>query len=195
MSTTVELAKYWLELGAVALDTETTGLRDHHEIIEVGVVDRGGDVLLQDLVVPTRAIPSDATEVHGITNEYVVECGKIWAEVFTDLESIFESRPVVIFNDVFDMRMITQTCDFHGVHDLDHESIAVFDLMKLANRHLIDHAEWCTHNSRFKRLSLARCCELMGVEFKGQAHRAVSDASAAMDLLQAIANSKPSGLN
>ena len=66
-------AKAIVELGnLVVLDTETTGLDGHAEVIQIAVVDRSGAVLLDSLVKPTCPVPAEATAVHGISDSDLV---------------------------------------------------------------------------------------------------------------------------
>lgn len=53
----------------IILDTETTGLDNTAEIVEISVINDQGEVLLDTLIKPTKPIPGDATAIHGITNE------------------------------------------------------------------------------------------------------------------------------
>ena len=62
--------------------------------------------------------------------------------------------------------------------------------MELVNRHFIDHVLWDAEKSCFKRLSLARACEIAGIKYQGQAHRAIVDCHATLDLLKFIAFGK-----
>ena len=63
-------ASAWL-LNCAILDTETTGLYDDAEIVEISIIDENGGVLLDTLVKPLKPIPAEATAIHGITNEMV----------------------------------------------------------------------------------------------------------------------------
>src|SRR5690606_33823093 len=61
----------WNELkNVVILDTETTGLYDA-EIVEIAVIDLGGNILMNTLVRPKNPIPAEVTAIHGINNEMV----------------------------------------------------------------------------------------------------------------------------
>jgi hypothetical protein len=51
----------------VIFDTETTGFEDHDEIIQIGIVDHTGAVLLDQLIQPTQPILN--TQYHGITDD------------------------------------------------------------------------------------------------------------------------------
>ena len=61
----------------VVLDTETTGIGEGHRIIEIGCV----EVIERKLtgrhfhkyINPERDIDAEAAEVHGITNDWLIE--------------------------------------------------------------------------------------------------------------------------
>ncbi|BCC80200.1 MULTISPECIES: 3'-5' exonuclease [Bacillus] len=60
----------------LVLDTQTTGLGETDEIVEIAVTDLDGKTLLNTLVKPTVPISDDATMIHGITNK-MVEKGQL----------------------------------------------------------------------------------------------------------------------
>lgn len=41
------------------------------KIVEIAVIDLDGNVLINTLVDPNKAIPKEATEIHGIANKMV----------------------------------------------------------------------------------------------------------------------------
>jgi len=53
----------------LVLDTETTGLGDHAEIIEIGIINGSGETVMNTLVKPNTAVPATATAIHGITDD------------------------------------------------------------------------------------------------------------------------------
>jgi len=53
----------------LVLDTETTGLGDSAEIIEIGIINGSGEVVMNTLVKPSISIPATATAIHGITDD------------------------------------------------------------------------------------------------------------------------------
>lgn len=186
---TQQIAKQILELDPIILDTETTGLDDNDQIIEIAVITTSGQQLLNTLVKANKDSHPIALQTHGISREITDLKGKPWSDVLADLNAIFECHPMCAYNEVFDTRMIKQTCEAHKTEQPVHT--IKFDIMELANRHFIEHAIWCTKRSQFKRLSLAKCCELAGIKFQGSAHRAIVDCHATLDLLKYIANSQP----
>jgi DNA polymerase-3 subunit epsilon len=91
----------------VFLDTETTGLGAHAEIVDIAVIAADGRVLLDSLVRPVGPIPPEATLIHGITEELVARAPP-WRDLVTSLRDLLESRTVVVYNAEFDRAMVTR---------------------------------------------------------------------------------------
>ncbi|HFJ9374854.1 TPA: 3'-5' exonuclease [Bacillus nitratireducens] len=70
----------------VVLDTQTTGLSENDEIVEIAITDLDGKTLLNTLIKPTISISNDATTLHGITNETVAK-GQSWSDVYKGVQS------------------------------------------------------------------------------------------------------------
>ncbi len=64
-------ANQWLDNDYLFIDTETTGLGDDAEIVEICIIDSHGFIMLNTLIKPTKPIPDEAIAIHGITNEMV----------------------------------------------------------------------------------------------------------------------------
>jgi DNA polymerase III subunit epsilon len=111
------------------LDTETTGLDNRAEIVEIAILDSDGLTLLESLVRPTRRIPPDVIRIHGITNEHVFDA-PTWLELFPRVEEILRGRLVGIYNAEFDLRMFSQS---HLAHSqfFPHDLFQNFCIMKL----------------------------------------------------------------
>ena len=80
-------ARAWLEANALILDTETTGLGDDAEVVELAVIDCAGAVLLDTLVRPSGPVPAEAAAIHGITDAMLADA-PTWSEIharFCDL--------------------------------------------------------------------------------------------------------------
>lgn len=92
----------------VYLDTETTGLGGLDEIVEISIVDDDGCALVNTLVRPTQRMPLDVIRIHGITDE-MVRLSPLWRDVWPDAWEVMKSRPVVIYNASFDLRLIQQS--------------------------------------------------------------------------------------
>ena len=97
----------------VLLDTETTGLDDKAEIIQIGVTDCAGKPILDNILLkPVRSIPPAATKIHGITN-YMVEESLTFKQVWPQLLSILRNFEVVIYNAAYDTKLIKQTANLY----------------------------------------------------------------------------------
>ena len=80
-----QTAKLWLDSDPLFLDTETTGLHDDAEIVDVAVIDITGRSVLSTLVRPAGVIPVAATRIHGITPEMVAGAptmDMLWNELY-----------------------------------------------------------------------------------------------------------------
>ena len=97
------------------LDTETTGLDGTAEIIEIAVLDTSGRVLLDTLVRPQGPIPAEARAVHGISDAMVAGAPE-WADVYVELSAILHERSVVVYNAEFDLRLVQQMNQRHGIN-------------------------------------------------------------------------------
>lgn len=177
--------------GVVVLDTETTGLKSHDEIVEIALVSEQGG-LIDTLIIPTRPISAESTAIHGITTEDAMD-GAAYYPTIKRLKHLLKGVPVAIYNAVYDERLLEQTASFHHCESLNpilEESSGIVDVMEMANRYFSDWLVWDGEYgaSKFKRLSLARCCEIAGIEFQGKAHRARADAQATYELVAFMAN-------
>jgi len=92
----------------IVLDTETTGLdpKTGHRIIEVGCVElqerrlTGNNLHLY--LQPDREIDHQAIEVHGISNEFLVDKPR-FAEVAAELKAYLSGAELLIHNAPFDV--------------------------------------------------------------------------------------------
>lgn len=95
--------------GFVILDTETTGLDNLSEIVQIGLLRGDGVPLMDVLVKPRRPIPVVATRIHGITNEMVAAApgfDEVWP-MLAELLAIFPR--CIIYNADYDIRLLMQS--------------------------------------------------------------------------------------
>ncbi len=95
----------------IILDTETTGLEpgDGHRIIEIGCVEirnrRKSERMFHQYLNPHRRIDDGAFEVHGISNEFLVD-KPVFADIAQDLIDFIRDSEVIIHNAPFDIAFI-----------------------------------------------------------------------------------------
>ncbi|PDW01418.1 3'-5' exonuclease [Candidatus Chloroploca asiatica] len=93
---------------AVILDTETTGLDCHAEIVQIAIIDLKGGVLLDTLIRPSQPIPSAATAIHGITDDMVKDAPRL-LDILPLLRSLLDHHTVLIYNAEYDSRILSQS--------------------------------------------------------------------------------------
>lgn len=91
----------------LVLDTETTGLEDG-EVVQIAIIDKAGETLLDTLVKPKRPIPSDATEIHGITDEMCKDA-PTWIDLAPKIKTILDGKLLVVYNAVYDRKIMHRT--------------------------------------------------------------------------------------
>ena len=97
----------------VYLDTETTGLKESAEIIDIAVVTGSGAVLFNSLVKPDRPIPEESSRIHGIYDDQVVDAPR-WTEVSSWLATLLGDTRVVVYNADYDSTVINAACRKFG---------------------------------------------------------------------------------
>ena len=91
---------------AYIIDTETTGVGDDAEICDIAVIWlQTGDVLINTLIKPSQPIPEEATAVHGIANEDVVEA-PTFADIAEALRLFRDQGTMIAWNAPFDQSIV-----------------------------------------------------------------------------------------
>ena len=109
---TLETLAQWADSNYLILDTETTGLTDKSRIVEVAIIDKQGEVLLNTLVNPGRTpIQAAAAKIHGITRDDVRD-KPTFTELWPQLSAILDAHDLVLaYNADFDFRLMQQSLE------------------------------------------------------------------------------------
>ena len=180
----IQFAKEKILRKPLYLDTETTGLRDWDEIVEISILDHDGGVLYSSLVRPTQMISANAVAIHGITDEMVQDSPR-WINVWPEVETILKGREVAIYNADFDIRLIRQTHKIQGMQRarFSHE---FFCIMQLYAQY---HGDWNPSRRSYRWQSLENAGQQCGIPLPNT-HRAGDDAALARAILHHIARSQ-----
>ena len=174
-------------LRPVVLDTETTGLVDSSEVIEIGVIDHDGSVLLDTLVQPTIPVLAHAAAVHGI-GEAEVAAAATFPWILLQLAPVLAGRRVLAYGMVFDLRMLYQSA---RASDCLPEWLSV--RIEMADAGCVMelfaefHGEWKEHFKSYTWKKLTDAAALCGVEEVGRPHRAITDARLTLGVLRFMA--------
>ncbi len=92
----------------IILDTETTGIEPKagHRIIEIGCVEMINRRLTgnnyHQYIQPEREVPQEAIEIHGITNEFLID-KPLYRAISEDFFAFINGAELIIHNAAFDI--------------------------------------------------------------------------------------------
>jgi DNA polymerase III subunit epsilon len=88
----------------VVLDSETTGLGNPIDFVEVGVLSARGEPLFDSLIRPSCRVESGASRVHGHTTQSL-SGERCFVEVYPDLLDVMWAKRVIVYNASYDRRV------------------------------------------------------------------------------------------
>jgi DNA polymerase III subunit epsilon len=167
----------------IILDTETTGLEPEqgHRIIEIGCVEmvnrRKTGRTFHRYLRPDREVDRGALEVHGITNEFLIQQPR-FADVVEELIEFICGAELVIHNAAFDVAFLD--AEFHR---LDPGTRRVRELCS----NVVDTLPLARKMHPGQRNSLDALCKRYGVDnSRRELHGALLDAQILMDVYLAM---------
>ncbi|EED7773058.1 3'-5' exonuclease [Salmonella enterica subsp. houtenae] len=173
------LAHSWLSQDPLFLDTETTGLGNTAQALEIGLVNSQGETVYHTRLKPTVSIEPGAAAVHGISEAELADAPS-WPDIATQLQHHIGLRPLVIFNADFDMRILKQTAAAHNDPASWLDTLKVYCAMRLS-------AGYYGATNRYSTISLASAASQAGLNWSGPAHSAVADAVMTAGVVRNIA--------
>jgi len=169
----------------ICLDCETTGLDHDGEAVSIGIVAKGGRVLLNTLLCHEKPSNPLALAVHGVTWEATRGAPGI-GDIYEILVELLTGKAVIGYNAVFDHRIIQQTLARHGlfsIHWATNDAMSAFAAF---------YGEYNSYRQSYtcKKLTFAAAC--FGITVAG-AHGAVADCLMTMAVVGAMARAKCRG--
>jgi len=156
----------------VILGTETTGLGDTDEILQVAAIDGAGNVLLDNVLIkPTKSISESASRIHGITDETVKDAPS-FMDVWKEIEPVIYGKLLIIYNASFDIRMMQQSAIACGVAILEFPC----DWNDAMDQYAQWYGEWSNYHGSFRWQRLPN----------GD-HTALGDCRAVLELIKKMA--------
>ena len=125
----------------IVLDVETTGLEpsEGHRIIEIGCIElsnrRFTDQRYHQYLQPERKIDTEASKVHGITNEFLQDKPR-FANIVNEFITFIKDAELIIHNADFDVKFINYELKLlkQSWKPLDHYC-QILDTLALARQH------------------------------------------------------------
>ena len=184
---------HWLQallggdLPVLIYDCESTGFGRTDEVIQIGVINTAGETLLNTLLKPTVKVPADATAIHGLTDDDLVNAPTI-ADIYKDLKKLFESHHIVAYNHAFDWRLLNQTLNAYDLNPIKPLGSHCF-MIKYAEY----YGEYNWRNGRrmkgYKWQKLSDACSQVGIEWDRENHDATEDCIMTLRVMQEIVDS------
>lgn len=161
----------------VVLDTETTGLEDDDEIIELSVIDKNGVLLYSSLFRNQKALDPKAAEINQLDAD-TLAVSPLFSEEWERIKLVLNGKRIISFNTDFDYRLFKQTLKRYDMDAV--EADMLFDGHLDAMRIYLD----IRPNGRNK-ISLQSCCDALGMNVK-ESHRAADDCRLTLEMLKNV---------
>ncbi|SDK57683.1 DNA polymerase-3 subunit epsilon [Arthrobacter sp. ov407] len=179
----------WNSLPRAAFDLETTGRNSRAARIvtaSITVVDADGGIVKEHewLADPGVEIPTEASDIHGVTTEKARSEGRPAAEVTRELAAVLQELfdadvPVIAFNASYDFTVLAAESARYGVPQLSRFPVLdPYIMNKQVDRY------------RKGKRTLTALCEEYGVGLDN-AHTSAADALATLRMLDAMAGKFP----
>lgn len=166
----------------VVLDTETTGLHDG-EICQIAIIDASGNVLLDTLVKTVYPIPSDASAIHGITDADVATA-PTWAELCPKVQEILNGRDVVVYNAVYDRKMMHKAAEKCGLPKTEWKEVCRWFCAMEAFAE--EYGDWNDYHQSYRWQKLTTAARYYNLPTQG-AHSALADCLMTLGVVKAMA--------
>jgi DNA polymerase-3 subunit epsilon len=159
----------------LVLDTETTGLYEG-EIVQIAIINSAGETLLNTLVKPVYSIPAEATDIHKITDD-MCDNSPTWIDLAPKIKQLLEGKLLVVYNAVYDRKMMHQTAERHGLPKVEWKEICEWHCAMEAFAEFYGDYNRYRGSYRWQKLVIAaRHC---GVAYE-DAHNALVDCQMAL---------------
>ena len=179
----IQIARDRIGLNPLYLDTETTGVGPDAELVEICIIGSASQVLFSSLIKPTRLIPSDATQIHGITNA-MIRTAPTWLEIWPEVAAILDNQLVGVYNADFDLRLIKQTLSKYRLSWYSKPNVQFFCIMKLYAQF---RGDWNPVYREYRWHSLEKAGQFSNITLPNS-HRACDDTLLAREILHFIAS-------
>ena len=99
----------------VILDTETTGIENDDEIIQLSLVNLDGEVLYSSYFKPQKKSHWGALKKHKLTDKFLSD-KPLFKDEWIKIADILKNKNILIHNAIFDQRLVEQTCSRYSIN-------------------------------------------------------------------------------
>ena len=170
----------------VIVDTETNGWGDGFvsEVIQIGIVSKSGEVLLDALVRPTEnVVQQQATDIHGLQADDLKGAPSFTA-LWPSIAEILQAHECTIaYNAAFDRQRLLDDVKRLG---LPGEALEPkWRCAMLAYAHY--HGDWNGYHKNWKWKKLDVAVKAFGIDIPRESHDATLDARLTLEVVKALA--------
>ena len=166
----------------IFFDTETTGLNDDDEIVELAITDERGNTLYSQRFKPTQSMSAGSSRVTGITDDMLADMPTFASEI-DDIKAIFfNADQIMAYNIEFDIRLLCQTCAKYNLNTDWIYKINTRCAMLMYSNYAYD---WYSPTVPSRYYKLTDACERMQIRVQN-AHSAVGDCIMTANLVRAM---------
>ncbi len=156
----------------VILDSETTGLDDDAEIVEISIIDINGATLLDTLVKPQCEINLEAQAIHGISAAKL-ENQPTFDKIYPKIQEAILGKTICIYNKQFDIGKLKHCCKLYKLPWFCYEKPSICIMETYAKY----YQDWSEYWDNWKWQPL------------NGGHRALGDCQAILELIKEMAES------
>lgn len=176
----------WFDLRFTSFDLETTSADpEEARIVSAAVLNIGGRRATESwtwLVDPGVEIPEEATAIHGVSTEHVLEAGELPGDAVPAIVEQLAARstgaPIVIFNAPYDLTVLDRECRRYGVQPLqDRGDLLVVDPL-VVDKHI--------HRYRPGSRKQGPTCRYYNIIIEAETHDSAYDARLAAFLARRL---------
>lgn len=150
----------------IYLDTETTGLYNDDEIVELAIIDDNNNVLINTLIKPAQKKSwSQAQRIHGISPQMVADAPNL-LDISDHIKEVVKDKNLIIYNKDFDVSFFTDELDTAA--SIQCCMIAFSDHQKI----------WSDYHQSYKWFKLVEAASICDHIWSSEAHRALADTQA-----------------
>lgn len=165
----------------IFFDTETTGLDEDAEIVEITILNADKEVLFDSYVKPWKDIDKAASRINGITAaDY--RYAPTFADISDEIREIIFGKMLCAYNAKYDWRLLGQS--FNAAH---RSNMPVYDLFKPKRLNCVMIA-MMVHLQREKYIKLIDSCAHFDINVPLNIHRAKVDTEMTIDVAEALTN-------
>lgn len=113
----------------IIVDTETSGIGNCAEVLEMCAISLDGEVLIEYFFNPKGIIAPEAIAIHGLTSEILQQKGAVtWDTCASEIVQFFAGKTILAYNASFDKKMIDQTAALYGFESPIEETVCIMRL-------------------------------------------------------------------